>query len=301
VNRTEYLKFLRPYDRVLRQLLLELEFFKEDAIGVNIHSLEPRLKTYESATGKSIRRNVPIAELKDIAGIRVVAATADEVEVVARFFTRKADAKDLTVQSDKLKDKEDGYRARHLVLQFEGSYSRGSASPVLVEVQLLTLLQHTYNYISRAWIYKSERSFSDGWHAEFAQLSRDLAALDERIAKLQKQVVNSSLLGSDDEPLTPFSYQRIVADIFGEHETIENAVDSVRMLIDLQYDTNGKLRSFFGNTAILDLRSRFLKVQTQPGRAVAEVIASMTVHDSFLMFGVRLRASEGILQGYEAS
>jgi len=299
VNRAEYLKFRRPYDRVLRQLLLELEFFIENAVGVNIHSFQHRLKTYDSAVEKSSRLSLPIAKMQDIAGIRIVVATADEVDVVARLFTRKADSNDLTVQSDERIDKKDGYRGRHLVLEFGGSYTSGSVYPALVEVQLLTLLQHTYNYISRAWVYKSERSFSEEWRAEFVQLSRDIAVLDERIAKLQKQVVDSSVLGSDDEPLTPFSYQRIVVDFFGEHETIENAVDSVRMLIDLECETNGKLRSFFGNSAILDLRERLLNMQSKSGRAVAEIIAGMELHRFFLMFGVRLQAAEEFLQSLE--
>src|SRR5262245_59610721 len=120
MNRAEYLKFRRPYDRVLRQLLLEFEFFKEDAIGVNIHSIQHRLKTYESAVEKSSRLKIPIVEMQDIAGIRIVVATTDEVDVVARFFSRKADSNDLTIQSDKQINKQDGYRARHLVLEFSG-------------------------------------------------------------------------------------------------------------------------------------------------------------------------------------
>ncbi|MGO9272743.1 MAG: GTP pyrophosphokinase family protein [Terriglobia bacterium] len=297
MERAEYLKFRRPYERVLRELVLELEFFREDAVGVNIHSVQHRLKTYESAMKKSARLNLPIAEMQDIAGIRVVAATADEVDVVARFFTRRADSNVLAVQSDQKVDKEDGYRARHLILLFEGSFRRGSAFPALVEVQLLTLLQHTYNYISRAWVYKSERSFSGQWRAEFQKLSSDIAVLDERIASLHKQVVESS--GSDDEPLTPFSYQHTVAEFFREHETIENAVDAVQLLIDLQCDTNGKLRTLFGNSDIMALRERFLKLQTQEGRAYAETIS---VHDFFLVFGRHPRAyAEEILQKYETS
>jgi ppGpp synthetase/RelA/SpoT-type nucleotidyltranferase len=298
VERAEYLKFVRPYDRALRELRLELEFFVEDALGINIHSIHHRLKTYESAVRKSSRLKLSIAEMQDIAGLRVVAATADEVEVVARFFIRRADSRDLTVKSDKRIDKGDGYRARHLVLEFGGSYRRGSASPVLVEVQLFTLFEHTYNYISRAWVYKSGRSFPADWREEFQKLSSDIAALDDRVTKLQKQVVESS--GNDDEPLTPFSYQRIVADSFAEYETIENAVDAVQMLIDLQCDTNGKLRAFFGNADIKGLRERCLKAQTEKGKAFSDIITGMSVHDFFLMFGVRTKATEEILRTYEA-
>lgn len=300
MNRAEYLRFRRPYERVLRQLLLELEFFKEDLVGVNIHSITHRLKSFDSALEKSRRLSLPIAKMQDIAGIRVVVATLEEVDIVTRFFSRKVDSKDLTIKEDKVIEKKEGYRARHLVLEFAGHYSR-SVYPTLVEVQILTLLQHTFNYISRAWAYKTERTFSNEWRTEFQQLSHDLAEIDKRIAQLQNQVVTSSVSGGDDEPLTPFSYQKMVADIFGESETVDDAVDWVRMLVDLGCDTNRKLRNFFSNPAVLNLREQFLTLESDTGRAFAHKVANMTIHNFFLMFGVHLKASEELLQKLAAS
>ena len=120
MNRAEYLRFRRPYERVLRQVLLELEFFVEDLVGVNIHSISHRLKSFDSALEKSRRLSLPIAEMQDIAGIRVVVATLEEVDIVTRFFSRKVDSKDLTIKLDKVIEKKEGYRARHLVLKFAG-------------------------------------------------------------------------------------------------------------------------------------------------------------------------------------
>jgi len=300
MNRAEYLRFRRPYERVVRQLLLELEFFVEDLVGVNIHSITHRLKSFDSALEKSRRLSLPIAEMQDIAGIRVVVATLEEVDIVTRFFSRKVDSKDLTIKLDKVIEKKEGYRARHLVLKFAGHYSR-SVYPTLVEVQILTLLQHTFNYISRTWAYKTERTFSNEWRTEFQQLSHDLAEIDKRIAQLQNQVVTSSVSGGDDEPLTPFSYQKMVADIFGESETVDDAVDWVRMLVDLGCDTNRKLRNFFSNPAVLNLREQFLTLESDTGRAFAHKVANMTIHNFFLMFGVNLKASEELLQKLDES
>jgi ppGpp synthetase/RelA/SpoT-type nucleotidyltranferase len=262
MNKVEYLKFQRPYQRVLRQILLDLEFFIEDLVGVNIHSITHRLKSFDSALKKSQSLNIPVSEIQDIAGIRVVVATINEVDVIVRFFSRKQDSKDLIVKSDQVIAKKNGYRARHLILEFNGHYSR-SVYETHVEIQILTLLQHTFNYISRSWVYKTERSLPDEWHAKFKDLAIDLASIDEQIANLQENVVIASASIGDNEPLTPHSYQRIIGDIFDEIEILDNAVDSVLMLIDLGCDTNGKLRRFFGNPAVLDLRERFLKLDSQ--------------------------------------
>ena len=89
MDRVEFLHFRRAYERALRQVLLDFEFFVEDFIGINIYSVTHRLKSFESALEKSKRLKIQIDEMHDIAGMRIVVSTLDEVEVVARFFSRK--------------------------------------------------------------------------------------------------------------------------------------------------------------------------------------------------------------------
>lgn len=295
----EYLNFRRPYERVLRQIMLEFEFFLEDSPGINVYSVQDRLKSFDSASEKAKPR-IPITEMQDIAGMRIVVATAKEADVVARFFYRRADSKDLLIKSDKPIENKGGYRARHLVIEFEGHYTR-SVHRTMVEIQLQTLMEHAYNYISRAWIYKSERTLSEEWHREFTQVSKDLAKLDSNITKLQEEVLVSASSGRDEEPLTAFSYQHIVADIFSEHVAIDEAVDSVGLLVDLQCDTNGKLKSFFSNHRVLQLRERFAEMLKTTGKAGAEINLNMPLHQFYMLYGVRLEAAEKFVEGLAAS
>ncbi|WP_445630146.1 hypothetical protein [Nostoc sp. DSM 114167] len=184
MNITEYLKFIKPYDRALRQLRLELDFFLEEVKGVNVYSVQSRLKTYESALEKSRKlKNLNISDMQDIAGIRIVLATFEEVDVLARFLSRKADSNDLIIELDEAIQKSNGYRARHIVVKFQGHYSR-SVYPTRIEIQLQTILQHAYNFISRAWVYKSEHTFPKDWHQSFREISQTLAQLDTSISKL---------------------------------------------------------------------------------------------------------------------
>ena len=286
MNRIEFLRFRRSYERVLRQVLLELEFFIEDFTGLNVYAVTHRLKTFESALEKSKKLKLKIDEMQDIAGIRIVVATSDEVEVIARFFSRKADSKDLTIKSDKVIAKKNGYRARHLILEFSGHYSR-SMYPAFVEIQILTLLQSTFNYISRSWIYKADLELTKEWHSDFQKISSDLAEIDQRIAQLQKQVVESSVLSAPNDPLTPFSYQQIVTKIFGEAIQIKDAVDCVRMLVDVGYDTNGKLQNFFGRDDILNMREQIIMMDAEIEPAYAKLVTRMPINSFYLMFGLR--------------
>lgn len=299
MDKNEFITFQRPYERVLRQLLLEFEFFLEDTLGLNVYSINHRLKTFESASEKSIRYSLPISDLEDIGAIRIVASTSQEIEVIGRFFYRKADSKDLKVRIDK-RVNNNGYRARHLILDFEGHYSR-SVYPTTIEIQLQTIIENAFNNISRSWIYKIDRSLSKSWHKEFLKVSLELAKLDERITKLQETVLESAVKGRDDEPLTPFSFQSIVKEIFNENVKIDEAVDCARMLIDLQCDTNGKLRDFFKSLRILELRDKYKTLLKTEGKHLAEITLNMSMYSFYMMFGIRIQASEDFFNAIATS
>ncbi len=295
MNSSEFHRFRRPYDRVLRQLMLELEFFIEDLVGINIYTLTSRLKTYQSAIDKSKRLNLKIHEMQDIAGIRIVVSTIDEVDVIARFFSRKSDSKDLIIKSDKTIERVNGYRARHLILEFSGHYSRSMHS-TCVEVQVLTLLQSTFNYISRAWIYKANLELSKEWVSDFQRISSELHDIDQKINQLQKQVIESSVSSKPDDPITPFSFQKVVNETFDETIQLGDAVDIVRMLIDLGCDTNEKLRNFLKRKDILAMYKNIIAIDSKNGQAIINVVKNMPVYMFYIMFGTRLQMTKELIQ-----
>jgi len=295
----EYLKFRKPYERVLRQLLLELDFFIEEVKGVNINSVQHRLKSYNSARDKSIRTNQDISQLHDIAGIRIVVATFAEVEIIAKFFSRKQVSNDLVIKWDEVIEKDDGYRARHIVVEFKGHYSRFSSHPTLVEIQLQTILQNAYNFISRAWVYKNKYIYSNDWDQSFKQVSKELNQLDQKISELQEEVLK--IAEGDNEALTPFSYQRIVADIFSENVDLDDAVDISPMLVNNGINTNEKLKKFLLDPRILSLRERFLNLESEHKKGFVVVISGFPLHIFWLMFGIRLKACNQMLDELEST
>jgi ppGpp synthetase/RelA/SpoT-type nucleotidyltranferase len=244
MDEAAYRSILRAPERALQQMLLDFRFFQEDVPGFLVFAMESRLKTYQSATAKARQRGVPISELTDLAGARIVVGTAQEVDVVRRFFTRKQDSDDLVVESDEALSRPDGYRSRHLVLRYPPSYAR-SAFAARVEIQLPTVFQHAFNNLSRSWIYKSPHSFSPTWKNRFAILSEQLDALNASASTLYSEVVESAKGQDPDAPLTPFSLQLIVRAEFEDVVELDDAVDSVDFLADwAQVTTNGHLRSF---------------------------------------------------------
>ncbi len=258
MNEIQYLKFRQPYERTLRQILLDLEFFLEDIKGVSIYSINHRLKTYTSASEKSKRCDWNICDLPDIAGIRIVAATHEEIDVIVRFFSRKEVSNDLEIERNEPINRDDGYRARHIIVKFKGHYSRSSSS-TRVEIQLQTALENAYNFISRAWVYKSDLKYSAEWNKKFRLISENLKGIDCEISEISKEVLQNSS-SRDDYELTPFSCQKIISDFFGENISIDESVDFTKWLIDRGCNTNKMLKSFFTDQKIRDQQNSLLKL-----------------------------------------
>src|SRR5664279_3813775 len=100
MDETAYRNILRAPERALKQMLLDFRFFREDVPSFLVFAQESRLKSYHSAMAKARLRGVPLTELTDLAGARIVVGTLQEVDVVCRFFTRKQDSNDLVIESD---------------------------------------------------------------------------------------------------------------------------------------------------------------------------------------------------------
>lgn len=283
----EYDRFVRPHRRAIRQILLDLEFFQEDMGQLNIFSISGRVKDYDSAMRKSRQLKLPVQKLQDIAGIRIVTSTETEVDLVAQFFYRQQGSKDVEINLDQRISRPDGYRARHIVFVYRPRYTR-SMFEATVEAQLLTICEHAFNFLSRAWVYKSAESMPTEWQKQFILVSGNLRTVDRTVNQLHAEVVSSANVMADDCTLTPLSYQRIVDSVFKEKISLSDAVDSCRYVVDLGIRTNGALRSFFQNPRIRAMRDQLLTSQAPFAKTWREGAASLSYHGFWLFFGCRL-------------
>ena len=223
------------------------------------------------------------------------------IYLLVRFLSRKEISKDSTIERDESINRDDGYRARHIVIRFQGHYSR-SMYPARIEIQLQTALQHAFNFASRSWAYKNTLNYSENWYERFKKISRQLSEMDVEMSNLQEEVIEKSSSFGDHDPLTPFSYQRIVADSFDEIVSLNDAVDITRMLMDVGCNTNGKLKNFFQDTKILALLNRFLGAEAKPTKIfTATIISKMPKHCFWTLFGIRLDAAKEMLDKFESS
>jgi ppGpp synthetase/RelA/SpoT-type nucleotidyltranferase len=239
----EYLALTRPHRRLLQQLVVDLGFYIEDVGPLAIFSVEHRVKSYESALTKARRMQKPVEQLYDLAGLRIVVGTEPEVAVAKYFFRLKEIVKDLTIRREWVVEHSNGYRATHLVVGFGGHYTR-SVFPVEVEIQIPTILEHAFNFLSHSWTYKAARPPGADWQQKFRSVASKLRRIDIDLASLHDGAM-SEKRAEDAAKLTPFAYREIAQELFVEDVPLQHAIDFVRQVTDRGVSTNEQLRAFF--------------------------------------------------------
>ncbi len=135
--RTAHSHVLENVHELLSEYCTELEF--SDAV------IAKRLKRLSSIVYKLNRFSGRLSKIQDIAGIRVILKSQDEVE---RFYNKLVDSqfiKKHTVSSaDYIQSpKKDGYRSIHLVYK-DCSSPYGELKAPVAEIQIRTRLQHAW-------------------------------------------------------------------------------------------------------------------------------------------------------------
>lgn len=275
---------VEPHRRALKTLELEWDFFIRDVRELNLFSVSSRIKQYDRAVMKASHLGIPVSELDDLAGLRIVVGTLIEIPIVMRFLTRQEVSKDLKIIKNRQIDREAGYRATHVVIEKRSNY-HSSVFPGRVEVQIHTIFQHAFNFLSRNWSYKQAWQTSPEWTAKFTELSHLLSSIDQAAQELHLSQIQ--LQGAiDAATLTPNSFQLIVKSEFGDDIPIEDAVDACRMYVDLGCKTNTDLRQHFRDSRVEELYVLVQNKAVTSGKSGP--ISEMSRYMFWISFGTRI-------------
>jgi putative GTP pyrophosphokinase len=294
MDEDKYKIFIRPYSRSLKQLLLELEYFIED-ININVYSTTSRIKDFNSAIEKSNKLKILIDELQDIAGIRIVVSTDIEKQMIIGFFERKVEVDKMNIiKSSQITNKE-GYKAWHVIFEMKGHYTR-SVYNVRIEIQIMTIFEYAFNIISRTWVYKSNRKFSNDWKTKFKQLSKDLTKFDSLVSELFIDMCHNSDNLYSDEPLNPLSYQQIVKLLFDEEIELIESVYHVAFITDKGYDTNKKMIDFYNNK---EIEKHWIDFDSWANNNISNTTLSMSRRSFYDFYGIRMPKSIEVIKMFK--
>jgi len=192
-RRPDYVVFGETLERVLREIAK-----KHSPAAI----VQVRPKTIPSFAEKIFRKKAkcmdPVNEFTDLCGGRVITHTADEVEAISRFIEESflIDWENSEDVSRRLKPSEFGYRSVHYIVTFAEGVFPSEDVPVEIpqslysmanpraEVQVRTLLDHSWADISHDRAYKSGFLVPEKWERELARLAAQLEDCGEDMSRI---------------------------------------------------------------------------------------------------------------------
>ena len=161
-----------------------------------INGMKSRLKSLPSIKEKMERKGLPFTveaieeNLNDIAGIRVVCSFPNDVYLLADALLKQDDIT-LVRKKDYIENpKPNGYRSLHLIVSVPIFLAK-EKKPMKVEIQLRTIAMDFWASLEHQLRYKKDFEFTEEMAKELFECAEQSAALDKRMDKLRKKVMNS--------------------------------------------------------------------------------------------------------------
>ena len=145
-----------------------------------------RLKRMQ-AIRRKLRRlpNLKLNKLQDLGGVRIVLPSISDVRTITELLIGKS-GHELRHRDDYIdKPKKDGYRCQHLMFNYLGKGEAAVFTGKRVEVQVRTLLQHSWATaveavgMFRGEDLKSEKTGSQDWLSLFKLMSAEFARMED--------------------------------------------------------------------------------------------------------------------------
>ena len=238
----EYQK-LRPLYSDFSDTVLSILTRAFNNANIKPHSIQARAKTPESFVGKVLKRSKanpelprydkPLQQITDLAGIRVITyflRTLEEVDgiIESEFIVdEKINKSAILEQEDRF-----GYQSIHYIIRFRDNrlalpeYVR--FRNVVAEIQVRTILQHTWAEIEHDIQYKSAEVIPSVIRRRFAALAGLLEIADREFQAIQKE----------DNTLRQEARESVQE---GNFEQVEITPDALKAYLDKKLDPDGRV------------------------------------------------------------
>ena len=156
--------------------------------GLEVATVESRIKTYKSLAGKLALKGQKykgLADITDILGLRIITFYIDDVDKVAsaveRMFTIDWEN---SVDKRKIQNTDSfGYLSLHYICSIPGF-------PFRFEIQMRTLLQHAWANMNHDTGYKSGVEIPKRYMRNMSRLAGMLELVDEEFSKIRNELTD---------------------------------------------------------------------------------------------------------------
>lgn len=189
----EYRAALPGLER-LNKLVPEVLRKAIEAEGIRVHTIEHRVKSYDSLAEKLDTKEGKyrhLADITDVLGLRIICYFSDDVDRICAIIERL-----LTVDWDNSVDKREklnanafGYMSVHYVVALpEDSGYDTRLCGTKFEVQVRTILQHTWAEIEHDLGYKSDFGVPRSVRRKFSCIASLLELADEQFQQVRDDI-----------------------------------------------------------------------------------------------------------------
>lgn len=164
---------------------------------IKFHLIDGRAKTVESFQEKIRRPNKsysdPLQELSDLSGVRVIVYYHDDVEKVAEVLATEFEVveKEISHQASEYNPEEFGYISLHYIVKVRPERAELAEwkpyKDLLVEIQIRTVLQHSWASISHALQYKNESDVPKPLRRKLNRLAGLFELADEQFIDIRQE------------------------------------------------------------------------------------------------------------------
>lgn len=183
----EYREHLPQFEETAGKVHAMLKKVMDEA-GIIVASIESRVKTEKSLSGKLELKGskyATLADITDIVGVRVITFYSDDVDKVASAVDKLYDV-DWENSVDKRKAHEIdsfGYMSLHYICRMDGF-------PYRFEVQMRTVLQHAWANMNHDTGYKSGVEVPKEYLRNLNRLAGMLELADEQFSRIRNELTD---------------------------------------------------------------------------------------------------------------
>ncbi|PYY68616.1 hypothetical protein CRX42_20775 [Pseudomonas jessenii] len=163
---------------------------------IEVHSISSRCKDRASfekkVTKKSHYKSLP--DITDLAGIRIITHYSDDVDVIARLIEKEfeIDRRNSIDKRTALDPDRFGYLSLHYVAALKNTRSKlqeySEYENLKVEIQIRSILQHTWAEIEHDIGYKNEIEVPGPIKRKFSRLAGLLELADQEFISIRKEI-----------------------------------------------------------------------------------------------------------------
>ena len=189
----QYRQLMYLHEAAIQQITAKLNILKGEFQFSNdrnpISSISSRIKSNESIIYKMQKKGLPmtasalLANVHDIAGVRVVCPFIEDVYYVARMLVKQHDIEVIEVKDYIRQPKENGYRSLHLIVTVQVYFSETTKN-IPVEIQIRTIAMDFWASTEHQLRYKKDREFTEEAQRKLKHCADLMALADEEMQEI---------------------------------------------------------------------------------------------------------------------